>query len=98
MGHFGGAPVPSHRTWPQSHLTQSIRQSPRIGSQDTQCAPSKVTTRLGWRIHFQARVGAVKRYPEPMAHGPEACEPSHPCGSRRHRLSAGYPWNLISNQ
>ena len=23
-----------------------------------------------------------KRYPEPMAHGPEACEPSHPCGSR----------------
>ena len=25
---------------------------------------------------------AVKRYPEPMAHGPEACEPSHPCGSR----------------
>ena len=24
----------------------------------------------------------VKRYPEPMAHGPEACEPSHPCGSR----------------
>ena len=24
----------------------------------------------------------VKRYPETMAHGPEACEPSHPCGSR----------------
>ena len=24
----------------------------------------------------------LKRYPEPMAHGPEACEPSHPCGSR----------------
>ena len=24
----------------------------------------------------------VKRYPGPMAHGPEACEPSHPCGSR----------------
>ena len=23
----------------------------------------------------------LKRYPEPMAHGPEACEPSHPCGS-----------------
>ena len=49
MGHLGvawshGAPVPSHRTWPQSHLTQSIRRSPRIGSQDTQCAPSKVTT------------------------------------------------------
>ena len=20
----------------------------------------------------------MKRYPEPMAHGPEACEPSHP--------------------
>ena len=26
--------------------------------------------------------GAPKRYPEPMAHGPEACEPSHPCESR----------------
>ena len=24
----------------------------------------------------------LKRYPEPMAYGPEACEPSHPCGSR----------------
>ena len=43
----------------------------------------------------------MKRYPEHMAHGPEACEPSHPCGSR---LSAGYPcslireiWNPISN-
>ena len=24
----------------------------------------------------------VKRYPEPMAHGPEACEPSLPCASR----------------
>ena len=46
----------------------------------------------------------VKRYPEPMAHGPEACEPSHPCGSRSHRMSAGHPcsltreiWNPISN-
>ena len=63
MGHLGlvwshGAPVPSHRTWPQSHLTQGIRRSPRIGSQDTQCAPSKVTTRLRWRIHFRTGVGA----------------------------------------
>ena len=24
----------------------------------------------------------LKRYPEPTAHGPEACEPSHPCGGR----------------
>ena len=30
---------------------------------------------------FALRRG-VKRYPEPMAHGPEACELSHPCGSR----------------
>ena len=30
---------------------------------------------------FALRRGA-KRYSEPMAHGPEACEPSHPCGSR----------------
>ena len=26
---------------------------------------------------FALRRG-VKQYPEPMAHGPEACEPSHP--------------------
>ena len=25
---------------------------------------------------------SVKRYPEPMARGPEAGEPSHLCGSR----------------
>ena len=30
---------------------------------------------------FALRRG-VKRYPEPTAHGPEACEPSQPCGSR----------------
>ena len=62
MGHLGvvwshGAPVPSHCIWPQSHLTQSMCRSPRIGNQDTQCAPSKVTTRLRWRIHFRAGVG-----------------------------------------
>ena len=42
------------------------------------------------RVHCCGVVGdtqkrtkmGVKRYPEPMAHGPEACEPSHPCGSR----------------
>ena len=28
------------------------------------------------------RKAVVKWYPEPMAHGPEACEPSHACGSR----------------
>ena len=27
----------------------------------------------------------MKRYQEPMAHGPEACEPSRACGSRSHR-------------
>ena len=32
-------------------------------------------------IKFQSLVELVKRYPEPMAHDPEACEPSHPCGS-----------------
>ena len=36
--------------------------------------------------HFQQQqpkdVPDMKRYPEPMAHGPEACEPSHPWGSR----------------
>ena len=29
---------------------------------------------------------AVKRYPEPMAHGPQACEPSHPLWSMARRL------------
>ena len=43
----------------------------------------------GWAGVALARSGApegadlvLKRYPEPMAHGPEAYEPSHPCGSR----------------
>ena len=27
----------------------------------------------------------MKRYPEPMAHGPEACEPSHPLWSMARR-------------
>ena len=56
------------------------------------------------KVHLHL-VRILKRYPEPMAHGPEACQPSHPCGSRCHRLSAGYPcsltreiWNPISNQ
>ena len=29
----------------------------------------------------QTAVRILRRYPEPRAHGPEACEPSHPCGS-----------------
>ena len=46
----------------------------------------------------------MKRYPEPMAHGPEACEPSHPLwpmtrrpASRHTRAEAvdtGYPCSL----
>ena len=46
----------------------------------------------------------LKRYPEPMAHGPEACEPSHPLwpmirrpASRHTRAEAvdtGYPCSL----
>ena len=46
----------------------------------------------------------LKRYPEPMAHGPEACEPSHPLwpmarrpASRHTRAGAvntGYPCSL----
>ena len=27
---------------------------------------------------FDDLTSILKRYPEPMAHGPEACEPSHP--------------------
>ena len=46
----------------------------------------------------------MKRYPEPMAHGPEACEPSHPLwpmaqrpASRHNRadtVDTGYPCSL----
>ena len=46
----------------------------------------------------------MKRYPEPMAHGPEACEPSHPLWpmaqrpARRHTraeaVDTGYPCSL----
>ena len=54
--------------------------------------PSQVVVVLVYRGFWAAGVGSwavvvvagvllgvvVKRYPEPMAHGPEACEPSHP--------------------
>ena len=36
-----------------------------------------------WAIFLSIVDGSLnpvlKRYPEPMAHGPEACEPLHPC-------------------
>ena len=34
------------------------------------------------RVKVDEEEALMKRYPEPMAHGLEACEPSHPCGSR----------------
>ena len=37
----------------------------------------------------------VKRYPERVAHGPEAPKPSHPHERHHHCLSAGYPFSLI---
>ena len=37
----------------------------------------------------------VKRYPEPVAHGPEAWKPLHPYGRRQHHPSVGYPFSLI---
>ena len=49
--------VPAQRTWLQSHFTQSMRRSPRMGNQDVQCVPSKGAMHLLWRIHFCARVG-----------------------------------------
>ena len=46
----------------------------------------------------------LKRYPEPMAHGPEACEPSHPlwpmaqrpasCHTRAEAVDTGYLCSL----
>ena len=45
-------------------------------------ASKEGVTRMAYS-HAPGRLHAIlKRYPEPMAHGPEACEPSHPCGSR----------------
>ena len=32
-------------------------------------------------VSYLAPLCLLKRYPEPMAHGPEACEPSHPAVS-----------------
>ena len=39
------------------------------------------TAKTKHAAHLLHRV-TLKRYPEPMAHGPESCEPSHPRGSR----------------
>ena len=33
----------------------------------------------------------LKRYPEPMAHGPEACEPSHPLWPMARRPVSRHP-------
>ena len=50
------------------------------------------------------RCHLLKRYPEPVAHIPEARRPSHPHGRRQHRPAEGNPlplirwiWNLIPN-
>ena len=37
-----------------------------------------------WELNdkYFAALDLLQRYPKPTAHGPEACEPSHPCRSR----------------
>ena len=44
-------------------------------------AKCQFKTKMDKRTGFW-QVDLMERYPEPMAHGPEACEPSHSCGSR----------------
>ena len=61
-GTFGGGMVPRRaRTIPLylalEPFSPEHASSPRIGSHDTQCAPSKVAARHCWRIHFRAGVG-----------------------------------------
>ena len=51
------------------------------GLKDTTKDAEPVEDHLPASIH-QGASNVLKRYPEPMAHGLEACEPSHPCGSR----------------
>ena len=42
------------------------------------CMPCGGCVPRGWWGAVLGGGGLLKRYPEPMAHGPEACEPSHP--------------------
>ena len=58
------------------------------------CEPNMQTQRhmnhdISPKLPFGMHV--LKRYPEPMAHGPEACEPSHPCGTMAHGPEACEP-------
>ena len=39
---------------------------------------SELLSFMGFCNYYSGYVRMLKRYPEPMAHGPEACEPSHP--------------------
>ena len=61
--------------------TQSRPQSLRFGVRKNHgVEPIRHTfcTALGLCRNGAPDHALLKRYPEPMAHGPEACEPSHP--------------------
>ena len=80
----------NYSTLPVLLVESNGQPSPRIGLK-SECDPPPFR---GWSCIPAAMLGCyrappgfalrrgVKRYPEPMAHGPEACEPSHLCGSR----------------
>ena len=77
------------------HATTDFCIAPRLAESGAHSMEDLIT------LNFSMK---VKRYPEPMAHGPEACEPSHPLwpmaqkpASRHTRAEAvdtGYPCSL----
>ena len=64
----------------RGHADTWIRTLPRGWGGAYGCGGSGACIAHGWTSGVGMEVGAplVKRYPEPMAHGLEACEPSHP--------------------
>ena len=84
----------SRLLWP--HYRQAVQEAARhlLPGDKALWVASSRSIGAAWTEVFRSGL-VLKRYPEPRAHGPEAFEPSHPCGRRSHRLSAGYPCSLI---
>ena len=72
---------PLHKALESGLTTQAVGLWMAIRGMHPQEALHIVKQQSHRYTYGNGRADTLKRYPEPMAHGPEACEPSHPCGS-----------------
>ena len=75
-------PLHDKQAWSQYH--RAIDRARRIQPDPTDLLTAMRTAAVAcsFEQHPHTDDDELKQYPEPMAHGSEACEPSHPCGSR----------------